>query len=68
MFRHTGDAPSLAPSFRPITEHYGHTPDAAPMLEQKLRVGGRAPWGDISMRRPDFARRCARAPQWGPSP
>lgn len=49
MFCHTSDAPFLAPSFRQISERYRGKPEAAAMLEQKLRVGGRAHWGDIAM-------------------
>lgn len=49
MFCHTADAPFLAPSFHQIAERYRKTPNADTMLEQKLRVGGRAHWGDTSM-------------------
>lgn len=49
VFCHTSDAPFLAPSFQQIAQRYRNVPDAAPMLEQKLRTGGRAHWGDISM-------------------
>lgn len=49
MFCHTVDAPFLAPSFRQIAEHYRDKPDAADMLEQKLRLGGKAHWGDTPM-------------------
>ena len=49
MFCHTVDAPFLAPSFQQIAERYRNVPDASVMLEQKLRVGGTAHWGDISM-------------------
>lgn len=49
MFCHTSDAPFLAPSFHQIAERYRTVPDASVMLEQKLRVGGRAHWGDTPM-------------------
>ncbi|WP_144158172.1 c-type cytochrome [Paraburkholderia sp. BCC1885] len=49
MFCHTVDAPFLAPSFQQIAAHYRNMPDASVMLEQKLRVGGKAHWGDMSM-------------------
>jgi len=49
MFCHTVDAPFLAPSFQQIAQRYRNVPDASVMLEQKLRVGGKAHWGDISM-------------------
>jgi len=49
MFCHTRDAPFLAPSFQQIAERYRNTPDAQFMLEHKLRLGGKAHWGDMSM-------------------
>ncbi|WP_233807866.1 c-type cytochrome [Paraburkholderia sp. HP33-1] len=49
MFCHTRDAPFLAPSFQQIAEHYRNVPDAQTMLEQKLRLGGKAHWGDTPM-------------------
>ncbi|GAB7524591.1 c-type cytochrome [Paraburkholderia sp. 2C] len=49
MFCHTSDAPFLAPSFHQIAERYRGKPDATLMLERKLRVGGRAHWGDMPM-------------------
>jgi cytochrome c551/c552 len=49
MFCHTSDAPFLAPSFHQIAERYRDTPHADVMLEQKLRRGGRAHWGDTPM-------------------
>jgi len=49
MFCHTDDAPFLAPSFQQIAERYRNVPGAAPMLEHKLRMGGRAHWGDMAM-------------------
>lgn len=49
MFCHTRDAPFLAPSFQQIAERYRNVPDAQAMLEQKLRVGGKAHWGDMAM-------------------
>jgi cytochrome c len=49
MFCHMVDAPFLAPSFQQIAAHYRDVPDARLMLEQKLRVGGKAHWGDMSM-------------------
>jgi cytochrome c len=49
MFCHTTDAPFLAPSFHQIAERYRTVPDASTMLEQKLRVGGKAHWGDTPM-------------------
>lgn len=53
MFCHTPGAPFLAPSFHQIAEHYRKVPDANVMLEQKLRIGGRAHWGNTSMRLPE---------------
>jgi cytochrome c551/c552 len=52
MFCHTNDAPFLAPSFQQIAERYRDDPHAAVMLEHKLRVGGRAHWGDMAMPSP----------------
>ncbi len=49
MFCHTVDSPFLAPSFRQIAERYRDKPGAAVMLEQKLRLGGKAHWGDMPM-------------------
>jgi cytochrome c len=49
MFCHMVDAPFLAPSFQQIAERYRDVPNASVMLEQKLRVGGKAHWGDMSM-------------------
>jgi cytochrome c len=49
MFCHTADAPFLAPSFHQIAERYRNTPHADAMLEHKLRLGGRAHWGDTPM-------------------
>jgi cytochrome c551/c552 len=49
MFCHTSDAPFLAPSFHQIAERYRGSPDAAAMLEHKLRAGGQAHWGDMAM-------------------
>ncbi|MCC8400538.1 cytochrome C [Paraburkholderia sp. MMS20-SJTN17] len=49
MFCHTRDAPFLAPSFQQIAERYRNVPDAHVMLEQKLRLGGKAHWGDMAM-------------------
>ncbi|RZF29795.1 cytochrome C [Paraburkholderia sp. UYCP14C] len=49
MFCHTRDAPFLAPSFLQIAERYRNVPDAQSMLEQKLRLGGKAHWGDMPM-------------------
>jgi cytochrome c len=49
MFCHTVDAPFLAPSFQQIAARYRNVPDASVMLEQKLGVGGKAHWGDMSM-------------------
>ncbi|MEJ0004019.1 MAG: c-type cytochrome [Pararobbsia sp.] len=49
MFCHTHDAPFLAPSFQQIAARYRGQPDAAAMLEDKLRRGGRAHWGDAPM-------------------
>lgn len=53
MFCHTSDAPFLAPSFHQIAERYRKTPDADAMLEHKLRLGGRAHWGDTPMPLPE---------------
>ena len=49
MFCHTRDAPFLAPSFQQIAEHYRNVPNAQFMLEHKLRLGGKAHWGDMAM-------------------
>ena len=49
MFCHTSDAPFLAPSFHQIAERYRDNPDAHIMLEEKLRHGGKAHWGDMAM-------------------
>lgn len=49
MFCHTRDAPFLAPSFQQIAERYRDVPNAQFMLEHKLRLGGKAHWGDMSM-------------------
>lgn len=49
MFCHTVDSPFLAPSFRQIAERYRNVPNAALMLEAKLRLGGPAHWGDMAM-------------------
>ncbi|MFM0326559.1 c-type cytochrome [Caballeronia glebae] len=52
MFCHINDAPFLAPSFQEIANRYRDKPDARIMLEQKLRVGGRAHWGNMAMPSP----------------
>jgi cytochrome c len=49
MFCHTVDAPFLAPSFQQIAGRYRKVPDARVMLEHKLRLGGKAHWGDMPM-------------------
>ncbi|CAH2799403.1 MAG: Cytochrome c551/c552 [uncultured Paraburkholderia sp.] len=49
MFCHTRDAPFLAPSFQQIAERYRNVPNAQFMLEHKLRLGGKAHWGDMTM-------------------
>jgi cytochrome c len=49
MFCHMVDAPFLAPSFQQIAARYRDQPDAGMMLEQKLRLGGKAHWGDMAM-------------------
>lgn len=49
MFCHTIDAPFLAPSFHQIADRYRDKPHASDMLEQKLRLGGKAHWGDTAM-------------------
>ncbi|KGR94466.1 MULTISPECIES: c-type cytochrome [Burkholderia] len=49
MFCHAPNMPFLAPSFHQIAERYRDVPNAAEMLEQKLRLGGRAHWGDAPM-------------------
>jgi cytochrome c551/c552 len=53
MFCHTRDAPFLAPSFQQIAERYRNEPNARVMLEHKLRVGGKAHWGDMAMPPPE---------------
>jgi cytochrome c551/c552 len=52
MFCHTDNAAFLAPSFQQIAERYRNVPNAAAMLEHKLRMGGRAHWGDMAMPSP----------------
>jgi len=49
MFCHTVDKPFLAPSFHQIADRYREKPRAARMLERKLRLGGKAHWGDTPM-------------------
>ena len=49
MFCHTVDKPFLAPSFRQIAHRYRDKPDAADMLAEKLRIGGKAHWGNMPM-------------------
>jgi cytochrome c len=49
MFCHTSDAPFLAPSFHQIAQRYRDQPNASTMLEEKLRHGGKAHWGDMAM-------------------
>ncbi len=49
MFCHTSDAPFLAPSFHQIADRYRDTPNATARLEHKVRMGGRAHWGDMAM-------------------
>ncbi|AOR73140.1 cytochrome C [Burkholderia stabilis] len=49
MFCHTSDMPFLAPSFHEIAERYRNTPHAEDILANKLRLGGRAHWGDTAM-------------------
>lgn len=49
MFCHTSDEPFLAPSFHQIAERYRDKPNASTMLEDKLRHGGKAHWGDMAM-------------------
>ncbi|CAN7481925.1 cytochrome C [Caballeronia sp. LjRoot29] len=49
MFCHTVDSPFLAPSFQQIAARYRNVPNAESMLEEKLRVGGPAHWGDMAM-------------------
>jgi len=53
MFCHTSDAPFLAPSFHQIAERYRDKPNASTMLEDKLRHGGKAHWGDMAMPLPE---------------
>ena len=52
MFCHTSDSPFLAPSFQQIADRYRDNPKAQAMLEHKVRVGGRAHWGDMAMPSP----------------
>lgn len=49
MFCHTVDKDYLAPSFHKIARRYRGRADAQATLEQKLRLGGRAHWGDMPM-------------------
>ncbi|MFM0472372.1 c-type cytochrome [Paraburkholderia strydomiana] len=49
MFCHTRDAPFLAPSFEQIAARYRDVPNAQLKLEHKLRLGGKAHWGDMAM-------------------
>jgi len=52
MACHITDEPFLAPSFQQIAERYRKVPDASVMLENKLRLGGKAHWGDMAMPMP----------------
>ncbi|ACR32361.1 c-type cytochrome [Burkholderia glumae] len=49
MFCHTPDMPFLAPSFHQIAQRYRDVPHAEAQLAIKLRLGGRAHWGDTPM-------------------
>lgn len=49
MFCHTTNGPFPAPSFHQIAERYRNKRSADVMLENKLRLGGKAHWGDMSM-------------------
>lgn len=49
MFCHTRDAAFLAPSFEQIAARYRDVANAQFMLEHKLRLGGKAHWGDMAM-------------------
>lgn len=49
MFCHTRDASFLAPSFQQIAQRYRDVPGARVTLEHKLRLGGKAHWGDTPM-------------------
>ena len=49
MFCHTPDVTFLGPSFHEIADRYRGDPKAGAALERKLRVGGRAHWGDTPM-------------------
>jgi cytochrome c len=49
MSCHMIDRPFLAPSFQQIADRYRTLPNAHVMLEQKLRLGGKAHWGDMPM-------------------
>lgn len=49
MACHVTDEPFLAPSFQQIADRYRKVPDASVMLENKLRLGGKAHWGDMAM-------------------
>jgi len=49
MFCHTVDTPHRAPSFQQIAARYRDVPGAPGMLEEKLRKGGEAHWGDVAM-------------------
>ncbi|HTH60858.1 MAG TPA: c-type cytochrome [Paraburkholderia sp.] len=49
MFCHTTQEPFLAPSFHQIAERYRGNPHASALLEEKLRHGGKAHWGDMPM-------------------
>ncbi len=49
MFCHKVDIPFRAPSFQQIAARYRGMPGATAELEDKLRLGGRAHWGNAAM-------------------
>ncbi|KVF79338.1 cytochrome C [Burkholderia sp. FL-7-2-10-S1-D7] len=48
-FCYTADMSCLAPTFHEIAERHRDTPHAEDFLANKLRLGGRAHWGDTAM-------------------
>jgi cytochrome c551/c552 len=61
MFCHTTQGANLAPSFPQIVERYRKVPGAGATLAKKLRVQGKAHWGDITM--PDADRVAPLSPE-----
>jgi cytochrome c len=54
-FCHTTEGADLAPSFPQIAQRYRTSAAASAMLENKLLIGGKPRWGDITMPEADAA-------------